>query len=570
MKKERTNEGITLIALVITIIILLILAAVSIAMLTGSNGLLTKAIKSKEEHLISQYKEEINLSIAEELAERKTETKTEPMIESLEKKIKEKDWVAKTSKEKQEGSTAEYLIVESKEGYEFIIEVDNEKETAKIIETNKTPGEKYTITYHPNEGDGDAKTVEVRKGFNKKLEKNNFTRADYIFVGWCEDKDGNGKKYMEESIYQVNGNVTLYAIWSYNIVTITFDANGGTGAMESKNVTKGETAVLPVNSFTKEDNEFIKWNTEADGTGTDYMNSGEIVATKDITLYAIWKRKPITADVIKKNPSSFYGAIVSNYSAKTIDGKDYNDAVANWKIFYADENNIYLIADDYIAYEYVPVGRGGTPLVKGLTNHSTAFCSGVSAPSDKGVLVDYTGTDDIVDERIKALNNQYFEKGYTSSDLKMKAVAYMLDTKRWGGFAGNGADYAVGGPSIEMLLTSYSQKYKVAYLAKTRTSNGYSLSRDGGASLTSTIEGMLNKNDSLYVISSNEKANSMWVASPMSVNVAYSNSALAEVRYKGDVAYGFCNSNDNGFRPLVCLNSNVQLEKSADGTYKIY
>ena len=37
------NKGITLIALVITIIVLLILAGVSIAMLTGDNGLLTKA-----------------------------------------------------------------------------------------------------------------------------------------------------------------------------------------------------------------------------------------------------------------------------------------------------------------------------------------------------------------------------------------------------------------------------------------------------------------------------------------------------------------------------------------------
>ena len=39
----RNQKGITLIALVITIIVLLILAGVSIAMLTGDNGLLTKS-----------------------------------------------------------------------------------------------------------------------------------------------------------------------------------------------------------------------------------------------------------------------------------------------------------------------------------------------------------------------------------------------------------------------------------------------------------------------------------------------------------------------------------------------
>lgn len=43
MEKQRTNQGITLIALVITIIILLILAGISIATLTGENGLLRKS-----------------------------------------------------------------------------------------------------------------------------------------------------------------------------------------------------------------------------------------------------------------------------------------------------------------------------------------------------------------------------------------------------------------------------------------------------------------------------------------------------------------------------------------------
>ena len=46
--KLRKNTGITLIALVITIIILLILAGVSIAMLTGNNGILTQAKNAKE------------------------------------------------------------------------------------------------------------------------------------------------------------------------------------------------------------------------------------------------------------------------------------------------------------------------------------------------------------------------------------------------------------------------------------------------------------------------------------------------------------------------------------------
>lgn len=44
----KENKGITLIALVVTIIVLLILAGVSIAMLTGQNGILTKAAEARD------------------------------------------------------------------------------------------------------------------------------------------------------------------------------------------------------------------------------------------------------------------------------------------------------------------------------------------------------------------------------------------------------------------------------------------------------------------------------------------------------------------------------------------
>lgn len=59
----KNSKGITLIALVITIVVLLILASVSIAMLTGDNGILKKANEAKEKTIISGEKEAIDLSI---------------------------------------------------------------------------------------------------------------------------------------------------------------------------------------------------------------------------------------------------------------------------------------------------------------------------------------------------------------------------------------------------------------------------------------------------------------------------------------------------------------------------
>ena len=59
--KEKTNKGITLIALVITIIVLLILAGVSIAMLTGENGILTQAQNAKNKTEEAKAKEKQDL-----------------------------------------------------------------------------------------------------------------------------------------------------------------------------------------------------------------------------------------------------------------------------------------------------------------------------------------------------------------------------------------------------------------------------------------------------------------------------------------------------------------------------
>ena len=64
-KKElkTSSKGITLIALVITIIVLLILAGVSIAMLTGDNGILTQATEAKKANTEGAEKEQIQLAM---------------------------------------------------------------------------------------------------------------------------------------------------------------------------------------------------------------------------------------------------------------------------------------------------------------------------------------------------------------------------------------------------------------------------------------------------------------------------------------------------------------------------
>ncbi len=70
MKKK--NEGITLIALVITIIVLLILAGVSISLLSGENGILKRASDAKTKTDISNLKEEVQLVMSARAVEKIT------------------------------------------------------------------------------------------------------------------------------------------------------------------------------------------------------------------------------------------------------------------------------------------------------------------------------------------------------------------------------------------------------------------------------------------------------------------------------------------------------------------
>jgi len=58
----KRSKGITLIALVVTIIVLLILAGISISMLMGQNGILNRAAESKREHTVAQEREAIAIA----------------------------------------------------------------------------------------------------------------------------------------------------------------------------------------------------------------------------------------------------------------------------------------------------------------------------------------------------------------------------------------------------------------------------------------------------------------------------------------------------------------------------
>jgi uncharacterized repeat protein (TIGR02543 family) len=75
-------------------------------------------------------------------------------------------------------------------------------------------------------------------------------------------------------------------------VTLTFDANGGTGTMEPLVLREGETVELTKNAFERDGYEFDGWSEGADGTGQHYLDGQNVTGTDDGTLYAQWERLP--------------------------------------------------------------------------------------------------------------------------------------------------------------------------------------------------------------------------------------------------------------------------------------
>ena len=80
---QKMSRGITLIALVVTIIVLLILAGISIAMLSGNNGILTKSTDAKNLTGKSNIIEQAKTDILEQIVKNKGETITEIQLKTI-------------------------------------------------------------------------------------------------------------------------------------------------------------------------------------------------------------------------------------------------------------------------------------------------------------------------------------------------------------------------------------------------------------------------------------------------------------------------------------------------------
>ena len=219
----------------------------------------------------------------------------------------------------------------------------------------------------------------------------------------------------------------------------------------------------------------------------------------------------LSADEIQQNPSTYYGAEVKGYTCSS-------NGVETWRIFYADESNIYLIADDYIPSSAAPTSTAGHSLNVGDTNYKLYFSN---------IINDYSGSSWIRSNTNSKAREwlSYVDSNPKSTNNNIKAVAYLMDTNKWSIYAGSVAEYAIGGPTLEMFCASYKDTHQSRYINnRVENSAGYYVkwSNTTDSSYNEYVIGLTqDEYNSIYIKSDTSKANGMWLASP---SASYSNS----------------------------------------------
>ena len=203
--RVRENRAITLIALVVTVIVLLVLAGVSISMLVGQNGVLTRAAEAKiktdeaekqENERMQDYEDTISLYAPEKLPE--TED-TKPYYPSS-------DFF------KKEGDLSTGLVIQDKEGNQYVwVEVpktlyDDESYNTETTNGDKkpNPGEEY------NENDYNNIEYCLKKytaDYSNSGYKDIYAEDTTISNGWFtgEDEYNIAKQKMLKSVYENGG-----------------------------------------------------------------------------------------------------------------------------------------------------------------------------------------------------------------------------------------------------------------------------------------------------------------------------------------------------------------------------
>ena len=200
----RKSKGITLIALVVTVIVLLVLAGVSISMLTGQNGILTRAAESKVETEEAEKQENERMQDYEDTIKEYTD--------GLPKTDYTKPYLPSDEFFKKEGDLSTGLVIQDKERNQYVwVEVPKTLYDDESYNTETTNGDKK-----PNPGEvyteDDYNNIEycLKKytaDYSNSNYKDIYAEDTTIQNGWfAGDSEYNiAKQKMLKSVYENGG-----------------------------------------------------------------------------------------------------------------------------------------------------------------------------------------------------------------------------------------------------------------------------------------------------------------------------------------------------------------------------
>jgi uncharacterized repeat protein (TIGR02543 family) len=216
----------------------------------------------------------------------------------------------------------------------------------------------YTVTFDSQGGSAvDLQTVE-RGGL--VIEPTAPTQTGYAFAGWYKELEcTNAWDFNTDT---VTANVTLYAKWTINSYTVTYDGNGHTAGTvpvdPSSPYEYGATVtVLNKGDLVKTGYTFDGWNTQADGNGIDQAEGSTFaMGASDVTLYAKWTSQT-TYSLRDIGPA---GGYIFYDKGEVSDGWRYLEAAPS------DESGTYTWSN--IIDIEIGTSAQGTEIGKGQTN----------------------------------------------------------------------------------------------------------------------------------------------------------------------------------------------------------
>ena len=232
----------------------------------------------------------------------------------------------------------------------------------------------YTLSYDGNGGTGSTPSSSKYYGESVDIRSNGFSRANYSFRHWNTAVDNTGTTYSPGASYSANANLTMYAIWD---ALVKYDANGGSGAPATQAKHLGTTLTLSSTTPTRDGYSFGSWNTSSSGTGTSYQPGGSYTSDSPVTLYAIWKKKPVLTNL---------SAVRCDSSGNPSEDKGYVKVSASYQSDYAVSATSASVGESTASGTTYSSGTGTIEIIVGngdllpLSQYSVS----ISATSEAG------------------------------------------------------------------------------------------------------------------------------------------------------------------------------------------